>query len=134
MKDLRQVECGRIGFIATGPFAGKLATIVEIVDHNRVLIDGPLSGVHRQAMNLKKIHLTKWTIRMPHGSKSKVVEKEWTKSEISKKWEESTWCQKLRKRAIRSNLTDFERFQVRRALMKRNNFIKNSVGIVKKAS
>lgn len=32
----RYVEVGRVVLISDGPFEGKLATIVEIIDHNRV--------------------------------------------------------------------------------------------------
>ena len=32
----KQVEVGRLVLIRRGPFAGKLAAIVEIVDHRRV--------------------------------------------------------------------------------------------------
>ena len=36
------VEVGRVVLIRTGPYTGKLAAIVEIIDHNRVCsIDTP---------------------------------------------------------------------------------------------
>ncbi|EMH73394.1 60S ribosomal protein L14, putative, partial [Entamoeba histolytica HM-1:IMSS-B] len=46
----RFVEVGRVVLMKTGPFASKLAVIVEILDHNRVLVDGPqaITGVPRQ--------------------------------------------------------------------------------------
>mgnify|MGYP001591486652 CR=1 len=34
----RYVEVGRVVLISDGPFEGKLATIVEIIDHNRVRV------------------------------------------------------------------------------------------------
>jgi len=41
----RYVEVGRVVLVNDGPNAGKLATIVEIIDHNRVrpLIVWPVS-------------------------------------------------------------------------------------------
>lgn len=56
----RFVELGRVALIQFGPDEGKLCTIVDVVDHNRVLVDGPepLTGVHRQAINLKRLMLT----------------------------------------------------------------------------
>lgn len=56
----RYVEIGRIVLISYGPDAGKLATIIDIIDQNRVLLDGPekLTGVHRHEINVKRITLT----------------------------------------------------------------------------
>ena len=60
MSFVRFVEIGRVCLITYGPDAGKLATIVNILDNNRVLVDGPmpLTGVHRHAINLKRVQLT----------------------------------------------------------------------------
>ena len=56
----RFVEVGRVALINYGPDAGKLCTIVDIVDQKKVLIDGPQqeTGVHRQTMLLKRLSLT----------------------------------------------------------------------------
>ena len=47
----RFVEIGRVAVISYGPDSGKLCTIVDVIDHNRVLVDGPaaITGVHRAA-------------------------------------------------------------------------------------
>lgn len=37
----RNVELGRVILITQGPYAGKLAAIVEIIDHKRVRDDPP---------------------------------------------------------------------------------------------
>lgn len=60
----RFVEVGRVGLITYGPDTGKLCTIVNVIDNNRVLVDGPetLTGVHRHALNIKRIQLTDITI------------------------------------------------------------------------
>ena len=42
------VEIGRVAYINAGPEAGKIAAIVNVIDQNRVLVDGPTSGVRRQ--------------------------------------------------------------------------------------
>ena len=44
----RFVEVGRVVFAADGKEKGKIAAIVNVIDQNRVLIEGPLSGVARQ--------------------------------------------------------------------------------------
>ena len=54
----RYVELGRVCLINYGEEAGKLCTIVDVIDNNRVLVDGPDTGVKRQPINLKRIQLT----------------------------------------------------------------------------
>ena len=41
-----------------GPCKGKIAAIVDVIDQNRVLIDGPCSEVPRQEYPIKNLHLT----------------------------------------------------------------------------
>lgn len=63
------VEIGRVVFVVKGKSAGKVAAIVDVVDGNRVLIDGPVSGVPRQAANFKQLQLTKFTLpALRHGA------------------------------------------------------------------
>ena len=52
------VEVGRVAVLGgEGPNQGKIAAIVNVIDQNRVLVDGPTSGVLRQVglhlLNLK---------------------------------------------------------------------------------
>lgn len=56
----RYVEIGRVCLITYGEDQNKLCTVVDVIDTNRVLVDGPepITGVHRQAINLKRIQLT----------------------------------------------------------------------------
>ena len=56
----RFVEVGRVGLISYGPDMGKVCTIVNVIDHNRVLVDGPetVTGVHRHSLSLKRLMLT----------------------------------------------------------------------------
>lgn len=56
----RFVEIGRVVLISYGPDRGKLCTIVDVIDQNRVLVDGPesVTGVHRHELNIKRIKLT----------------------------------------------------------------------------
>ena len=60
----RFVEVGRVALISYGPDVGKLCTIVNVLDHNRVLVDGPepITGVHRHELNVKRIMLTDLTV------------------------------------------------------------------------
>ncbi len=89
----RFVEIGRVAYVSFGPHAGKLVAIVDVIDQNRVsdvehgglvcirlafglvmltacafqaLVDGPCTGVKRQAMPFKCMHLTDYVIKVPH--------------------------------------------------------------------
>ena len=67
------VEIGRVAYVAFGPDQGKLIAIVDVIDQNRVLVDGPCSGVARKAMNLKMLHLTKFVISIAHSARSVIL-------------------------------------------------------------
>lgn len=109
----RYVEVGRVVLINSGASAGKLATIVEIVDHRRVLIDGPKTGVPRQAISLNQVVLTPHVIaKIPRAAGSTAVAKKWESSGVEAKWNVSAWAKKIVQRQRRRELTDFERFQV----------------------
>lgn len=133
------VEVGRVVQIRSGPYEGKLAAIVEIIDNKRVrscycemalaantevitfqaLVDGP-SGkegreVPRQAIPLDIVTLTPFVIeKLPRSAGTGPVRKLWEKAEIDQKWESSSWAKKREQQDRRKNLTDFERFKVMR--------------------
>ncbi|PGH12773.1 hypothetical protein AJ80_06597 [Polytolypa hystricis UAMH7299] len=113
------VEVGRVVLIRSGPYTGKLAAIVEIIDHKRALVDGPSSQetkvVPRHALALSHVTLTPFTIpRLPRAAGTGPVKKLWEKAEIDSKWASSSFSQKQEKTDRRRNLTDFERFKVLR--------------------
>ncbi|MEQ2193554.1 hypothetical protein XENOCAPTIV_003314 [Xenoophorus captivus] len=62
----RFVEIGRVAYISFGPHAGKLVAIIDVIDQNRALVDGPCTGVKRQAMPFKCMQLTDYVIKVPH--------------------------------------------------------------------
>ncbi|KAG6998793.1 60S ribosomal protein L14-A [Fusarium oxysporum f. sp. conglutinans] len=123
----RLVEVGRVVVInGDHPFAGRLATIVEIIDHKRILVDGPSANaslaVPRQAVPLSKVLLSSLIVEgLNRGSRTGVVRKLWEKSEIDSKWEQTNWAKKRDQMERRKGLTDFERFQVLR-LKKQRRF------------
>jgi len=109
------VEVGRVVLINYGPDAGKLATIVDVVDGKRVLIDGPqsITGVHRQVIGTKRIALTSIVAsKLPRNATQKSVKKAWEEQNLLAKWNESSWAKKLASKAKRANLGDFDRFKV----------------------
>ncbi|CAH8634208.1 unnamed protein product [Heterobilharzia americana] len=120
----RFVEAGRVVFITSGPYAKKVAVIVEIIDQRRVLIDGPCSGVPRQAINLNRLHMTKLKYKIPHGCGTNAVLKHWKKFDITKDWENTVWARKLHRKSLRAAMTDFDRFKVMVARQQRNSILK----------
>ncbi|KAI9716801.1 MAG: hypothetical protein M1812_005141 [Candelaria pacifica] len=113
----RLVEVGRVVLFTGGPFKDRLATIVEIIDHKRVLVDGPSSKenstVTRHAAPLSNVILTPIVIsNLPRAAGNGAVRKAWEKAEVEKKWDQSAWAKKREQMLRRRQLTDFERFKV----------------------
>lgn len=103
----RFVELGRVVLINNK----EIATIVEIIDQKRVLIDGP--NVQRQAIALQKVVLTPVLLKdLPRGARTATVTKKWTAANIDASWAATSWAKKLAARSTRAHLSDFERFQV----------------------
>lgn len=69
----RFVEPGRVVLVNYGPYINKLAVIVEIINTNRVLIDGPTTGVKRHELSLRRVKLTDVVITIKKGAKSGAV-------------------------------------------------------------
>merc|ERR1712179_576163 len=61
------IEVGAVVYITLGHHKGKIAAIANVIDQNRVLVDGPCSGVPRCVVNLKQMQLTKFKINIPFG-------------------------------------------------------------------
>ncbi|CCH62688.1 hypothetical protein TBLA_0I00230 [Henningerozyma blattae CBS 6284] len=118
----RLVEVGRVVLINNGEYSGKLAAIVEIINQKKVLIDGPSTGVPRQAINLGDVVLTQLTFSLPRGARTTVVSKEWTAAKVSEKWANTNWAKKIAQRETRASLSDFQRFQVM-VLRKQKRFV-----------
>lgn len=93
-----------------------LAVIADIVDQNRVIIDGPTTGIARQVISIKRINLTDILIPdVPRGARTKTVRKALAASGAVDAFKASEAGQKIAKATIRANLTDFERHQVMKA-------------------
>ncbi|KAH9888665.1 ribosomal protein L14-domain-containing protein [Xylariomycetidae sp. FL2044] len=123
----RKVEVGRIVLIqGDGPYTGRLAAIVEIIDHKRVLVDGPSADVKlavpRQAISLSDVLLSDFIIeKLPRAVRTGTLKSAWTKAEIDAKWKESKWAKRKDQTERRQALTDFDRFKVMR-LKKQRRF------------
>lgn len=114
-----------------GPKAGEIAAIVDVIDQNRVLIDGPCSGVARQAYRIKNLYLTPLKITFPFSARTKVVRKAWEEEKISDKWTSSAWSKRMQMKAKRDGLNDFDRFKLSKAKNARNKILAKAVAIKK---
>merc|ERR1711907_834128 len=123
----RFVEVGRVVLINRGPDAGKLAVIVDVIDPNRVLVDGPSSGVARKPVNFKSLSLTDFKIDIRVGQKTGRIAKAYNEADINGKWEATAWAKKLAQRKKRASLTDFERFVVKVNRQKRARAINSEL-------
>merc|ERR1712170_1473 len=105
------VEPGRVVYVNYGDDFGKMAVIVDIVDMNRVLVDG-LESFPRVIYPLSRLTLTRLRLPILRGARTGTLRKAATKFELMKKWSETRACQKLARTAARSQTTDFDRFVV----------------------
>tara|TARA_B100000787_G_scaffold69276_1_gene50937 strand:+ start:213 stop:605 length:393 start_codon:yes stop_codon:yes gene_type:complete len=110
----RFVEIGRVCLISYGPDTGKLCTIVNVIDHNRVLVDGPsnVTGVHRHSIGIKRLMLTDLKVAVKLNATEKTLKAAWEKEGTLAKWEECGWAKKKKSHALRATATDFDRFRV----------------------
>ena len=119
------VQIGRVAVIQDGPLAGKIAAIVDVIDQNRVLIDGP--GVNRQEYRIRNMHLTPLLTKFPFSARSRVVRKAWEADKISEKWAESAWAKRMEMKKRRQGLNDFDRFKLYKAKSARNKILAKAV-------
>merc|ERR1712076_22027 len=117
------VEIGRVAVCQDGAAAGKIAAIVDVIDQNRVLLDGPESGVPRQEYRIKNLHLTDLKIPVAFSARTRVVRKAWKEGDINAKWSASSWCKRTERKNAREALTDFGRFKVQKAKSARNKIL-----------
>uniref|UniRef100_A0A1W7R9R9 Large ribosomal subunit protein eL14 n=1 Tax=Hadrurus spadix TaxID=141984 RepID=A0A1W7R9R9_9SCOR len=118
------VQIGRVAYIPFGIDAGKLCVIVDVIDQNRALVDGPCTGVSRQAVQFKKLRLTKFRIKIPHSTSTKTVRRAWEKENITEKWKETPLAKKIEARKKRINMNDFDRFKLYKAKQLMNREIR----------
>ncbi|KAI9722537.1 MAG: hypothetical protein M1828_004532 [Chrysothrix sp. TS-e1954] len=112
----RNVELGRIVYFTKGPYHGRLAAIVEIIDHKRVLIDGPsvdkTQTVPRQAAAISDLALLPLVIpKLPRAIGTGPLRKAWEKAEIDDKWKNSNWSKQRERTQKKKENTDFGRFK-----------------------
>lgn len=117
------VEIGRVAYIGYGRNVGKPVVIVDVIDHNRALIDGPCSKVARQPIRFKRLRLTKHKLNIDHSAPTRVVKREWEKDEITKKWKDGFQFKKQLADKRRKDLSDLGRFKVYKLKQKLNKIV-----------
>merc|ERR1712146_124232 len=108
---------------------GKMCTIVDIVDQKRVIVDGPesLTGVRRHMMPVKRLSLTDFKATIPRGAREKTLKAALDKDGIMAKWGETSWGKKLKMKAARKSMSDFDRFKLYQAKQKRSKLVRKSL-------
>ncbi|GBG87089.1 hypothetical protein CBR_g44545 [Chara braunii] len=128
----RFVEIGRICLVNYGEHYGKLVAIVDVVDQNRALVDAP--DVTRQQISFNRLSLTDLKVDILRMPKKDTVKEAFVKGEVYQKWAGSAWGRKLEVRKKRAGLTDFDRFKIMTARMKRSYHVKRELAKMKKAA
>uniref|UniRef100_A0A7S2S552 Large ribosomal subunit protein eL14 domain-containing protein n=1 Tax=Eucampia antarctica TaxID=49252 RepID=A0A7S2S552_9STRA len=125
----RYAEVGRVVLINFGPDAGKLATIIDIVDQNKCLVEGPedITGVSRKVIPFRRLQLTDFTVKISRNARSKTLKAAWKEADISAKWEATSWAKKLDNKAKRADLSDFGRFKVMVARKQKSAIISKKI-------
>ena len=139
--------------LKSGPQEGQIAVIAEVIDHNRVclcvffrapffclisyaqaVIDGPTTGVPRQAFPYKHLTLTPLRLtKLPRAAGTGVVKKQLEAEAIVEKWNKSSFAQRRAAIEQRRKLNDFERFAVMIAKKQRADRVHKAVRAAKKA-
>lgn len=123
----RFMEVGRIVLINYGPDAGKIATVIDVVDQNKCLIDGPQTGVTRQVISFTRIALTDLTVKIQRNARPKTLIKAWEEAGTWAAWEKTSWAKKLVAKKKRASLNDFDRFKVMVARKQKREIIEKKM-------
>ena len=98
----------------------------------QAIIDGPTTGVPRQAFPYRHLTLTPFKLsKLPRAAGSGVVRKQVEAEGIVEKWNKSSWAQKRAAVEKRRSLSDFERFAVMLAKKARADRVRKAVKAAK---
>lgn len=128
----RFVEPGRLALITYGPDAGKMCTIVDIIDQRRVIVDGPTTAVKRQQLPVRWITLTDFTSEVRRGMRPGLVKKVVESSGVLAKWSQTAWAKKLAAREARKSLGDFDRFKAMHLKKRKAHRIRTEINKLKR--
>merc|ERR1711872_152273 len=123
------VQIGRVVYIVDGKYKGRLAAIIDIIDTNRVLVDGPCSDVPRHAIELCEVQLTSFVIKIFRSQRSKLVRQAWVEGNITARFQKSEWFKNVHKGELKSQMNDFDRFKAGRVKQIRNKIVAKAVNV-----
>merc|ERR1712194_11520 len=124
------MQVGRVVYVNYGPAKGSLAVVVDMVDENRILVEGPTTNEPRQLIPIKRLTLTKFRInKVLRNQKQSVLKKNIQDFKLEKRFSETGMAKKMNQQNTRANLSDFDRF---RALVLRRKLAKEVRGWVNK--
>lgn len=132
----RFVEIGRVVMINFGKEEGKLATIIDVVDANRALIDGPhaKTGVKRQMLNFKRMSLTDIKVAIPRNARQKTLCKAFDDADVLGVFAASSWGRKIERKRKRTAMNDFDRFKLMLAKKKKAKAVRTTMKKMQKDS
>ncbi|CCI47933.1 hypothetical protein ABG067_007023 [Albugo candida] len=130
----RFVTIGRVALVNYGPDCGKIATIIDVLDENKALIDGPesVTGVRRQVIPFKRLALTDLVVQVPRQPREKTLKQALQKGSIVEKWNNTAWAKKLSKKVTRAQCNDFDRFKTMIARKQKSTLVKKSLAASRK--
>lgn len=117
-----------------GPDRGSLVVVVNVLDHNRVLVEGPSSKVPRQVMHLTWLSLTDLMVPIQLGARTRTLAVAYDKAGIDDAWAASSWGKRLAARNKRAQLSDFGRFKVMVARKTKANAVNKQVKVLKRSA
>merc|ERR1719456_1965483 len=106
------VEIGRVVYVTRGAYRGKLVVIIDVLDQNRALVEGPTTGVPRTLLNFKSGLLTKFVVKVAPG--------------VIAQFAETKWAKKIAARKALNASNDFDRFRAHLAKEKRDALVKSA--------
>ena len=132
----KYVEIGRVAIVNYGELAGKACHILEVLDENRVLVDGPeeSTGVARQVIPLKRLNLTPLVTKVPRGARRTTLKKKVAAQGTMEKLAKINVTLKAEKRALKANMSDFDRFKAMCARKRVNGAIRKEYAKLKKTA
>jgi len=122
-KGKKLVELGRVVHVTTGPAAGNVGAIVDIIDAKRLLVDGPT--MKRQEVKLKDVFLTRIMLEITDVPSQKALREMWSKKLIDVRYKMTTHAKRIEKMSRRAACTDFQYFKVRCASRQANKIKAN---------
>ena len=128
----RFVEIGRVVYVRYGKEEGKLGVIIEVVDHNKVQVAGPTTGLRRQVLPLNWLTLTNIKLTIGRGSRTKALTKAVTTQKLDESWQKTGLYKRLASQRVRKNMTDFDRFKLKIAQHNKTQVVGKAFRVLKK--